>query len=148
MSSEITDLGKDGITESRSDVERLESALLGLPQIDIEPVHYFSEGIYAREITIPAGTALTGKVHSTEHLNIVSKGRIIVITEDGKEEIIAPRTMVCRAGTKRGGYALEDTVWTTIHANPSGTRDLVQLESELIETTTPLIESEATKCLG
>lgn len=100
--------------------------------IDIEPMHYFSKGLYAREITIPKGTLLTGKIHKTEHLNIISKGDISVLTEDGPKRIQAPFTMVSQPGTKRVGYAHEETVWTTIHATEE--TDLVQLEADLIAT--------------
>lgn len=85
-------------------------------QIHIEPVHYFADGLYAREITIPKGTLLTGKIHLFEHINIISKGDISVLTEEGVKRIKAPATLVSRPGIKRVGFAHEDTVWTTIHA--------------------------------
>jgi hypothetical protein len=85
-------------------------------QIQIEPVHYFARGLYAREITIPKGTLLTGKIHLFEHINIISKGDISVLTESGVKRIKAPAAIVSRPGIKRIGYAHEETVWTTIHA--------------------------------
>lgn len=133
---------------TREQIERLEAQMRMMEQLPIEPVHHFADGLYAREILIRAGTILTGKVHSTEHLNIVSKGRIVVWTEDGMKEVAAPCTMVSRPGTKRVGFALEDTVWTTIHANPQNLTDLVALELALIDNTQPAITSEATPCLG
>ena len=104
-----------------------------MPQLEITTRHHFAKGLYAREIVIPAGCVLTGKVHSGEHLNIVSKGRIAVWTEDGMREVSAPFTMVSRPGTKRVGLAIEETVWTTIHANPTDDTDLALLEAKLIE---------------
>lgn len=131
----------------REKIDALEALMLREPQVEIEPVHYFAHGLYAREITIRAGTLLTGKIHRTEHLNIVSKGRIIVWTEDGMKEVAAPFTMVSRPGTKRVGYALEDTVWTTVHATTE--TDLAKLEAELIAPTRAALEQkEATPCLG
>lgn len=85
-------------------------------QILIEPVHYFADGLYAREITIPKGTLLTGKIHLFEHINIISKGDISVMTESGLKRIKAPATIISRPGIKRIGYAHSTTVWTTIHA--------------------------------
>jgi hypothetical protein len=133
---------------TREQIERLEAQMRLMEQLPIEPVHHFADGLYAREILIRAGTILTGKVHSTEHLNIVSKGRIVVWTEDGMKEVSAPCTMVSRPGTKRVGFALEDTVWTTIHANPQNLTDLAALEVALIDNTQPAITSESTPCLG
>lgn len=114
----------------REKIDRLEAYMRDMPQREIETVHRFGGGIYAREITIPAGTLLTGKIHKTEHMNIVSKGRIVVWTEDGMKEVAAPFTMVSSPGSKRVGYALEDTVWTTLHATHE--RDLAKLEADLI----------------
>jgi len=101
-----------------------------LQQVDIKPVHYFAKGLYAREIFIPKGTLLTGKIHKSEHLNVISKGDISVVTEFGTKRIIAPFTMVSQPGTKRVGYAHEDTVWTTIHATEE--TDMEKVERELI----------------
>lgn len=116
----------------RDKIEQLEQAMFQMPehQIEIEPKHYFAKGVYAREILIPKGTTLTGKIHRTEHLNIISKGDISVLTEHGMRRIQAPYTMVSLPGTKRVGYAHEDTVWTTIHGTEE--KDLDKLEEELI----------------
>ena len=100
----------------RSKVLALEAAMFEMPQLKIEPVHYFAEGLYAREITIPKGCTLTGKIHLFEHLNIISKGDISVMTEDGIKRIKAPATIISKPGIKRVGYAHEETTWTTIHA--------------------------------
>lgn len=116
--------------EVRNKILSFEDELKKFPQTDIPPVHYFADGIYAREITIPKGTVLTGKIHKTEHLNIISKGEISVVTEEGNKRISAPFTFVAKPGTKRVGYAHEDTVWTTIHASKE--KDLEKLEIELI----------------
>lgn len=119
-------------------IKRLEDELKKLPPIDIPPVHYFAKGLYAREISIPKGTILTGKVHKTEHLNIISKGDITVWTETGMRRIQAPFTMISLPGTKRVGYTHEDTIWTTIHG--TNEQDLEKLETELIDPEVPLIE--------
>lgn len=142
------DLTTQAPLPTREQIERLEAQMRMMEQLPIEPVHHFADGLYAREILIRAGTILTGKVHSTEHLNIVSKGRIVVWTEDGMKEVAAPCTLISRPGTKRVGFALEDTVWTTIHANPQNLTDLEALELALIDNTQPALTSEATPCLG
>lgn len=142
------DLTSQARIPTREEIERLEAQMRTMEQIPIEPVHHFADGLYAREILIRAGTILTGKVHSTEHLNIVSQGRIAVWTEDGMKIVAAPCTMISRPGTKRVGFALEDTVWTTIHANPKNLNDLAALELALIENTQPQISSEDHPCLG
>ena len=130
--------------DMRQKIDTLERAMLSMPQMEIDPTHYFADGLYAREIFIPKGTILTGKIHRTEHLNIISKGDISVMTEHGIKRIKAPCTMVSKPGTKRVGYAHEDTVWTTIHA--SAERDLDKLEVLLIAPTYELIEQKESPC--
>jgi hypothetical protein len=53
---------------ARAKVEALEDEIAKLPQVDCPVRHYFAPGLYAREMTIPAGVTLTGAVHKTEHL--------------------------------------------------------------------------------
>lgn len=117
-------------TSLRDKINLIESQMFEQEQLEIKTTHHFSDGIYAREIFIPKGCLLTGKIHKTEHLNIVSQGKIAVLTEDGMKEVSAPFTMVSRPGTKRIGFALEDTVWTTIHGTKE--KDIAKLEIELI----------------
>jgi len=101
----------------RGKVLQLEEEMRKQPNhIEIATAHYFAPGLYAREIFIPKGTLLTGKIHLFGHLNIISKGEISVLTEEGMKRIKAPCTLVSRPGIKRLGLAHEDTVWTTIHA--------------------------------
>jgi hypothetical protein len=124
----------------RNDILDLERQMLEQPQVEIQPTHYFADGIYAREIVIPAGTLLTGKIHKTRHLNIISQGRIAVVTESGRTIIDAPYTFVAEAGTKRVGIALTDCVWTTIHA--SDETDLDKLEAQLIAPSFEALEAD------
>lgn len=122
-------------------IQRFEHQLRALPQIDIETTHHFAEGLYGREIFIPAGTVLTGKVHRGEHLNFLMKGDITVWTDEGMKRLKAPAIIKSRPGTKRVGYAHEDTIWVTVHA--SRETDLEKLEAELIVPEDHRIEQEA-----
>lgn len=118
----------------RVKIERLEGMMRQVEdQVEIKPVHRFADGLYAREIFIPKGTLLTGKIHKREHLNIVALGEISVLTEAGPQRIKAPFTMVSLPGTKRVGYAHEDTVWITVHATDETRVELV--EDELVVDT-------------
>jgi len=113
-------------------VDALEQAMREHPQITIEPVHRFADGVYSREITIPKGTLLTGKIHKTRHLNIISAGKISVWSPtEGVREITAPFSFVAEPGTRRVGFAHEDTVWTCVHATQE--TDLAKIEAEVIE---------------
>lgn len=100
----------------REKIFQLESLLLKLPQAEMPLTHRFAEGLYSREIFIPKGTLLTGRIHKVEHLCIINKGDVSVLTEDGVKRFLAPSVFVSRAGIKRVIYAHEDTTWMTVHA--------------------------------
>lgn len=92
--------------------------------------HHFAPGVYAREMTIPAGTLIIGKIHKHAHLNIISQGSARVVTEFGSVEIKAPHTFVSEPGTKRVVLADSDVVWTTIHITEE--TDLEKIEDYVI----------------
>src|SRR5882672_1242156 len=92
---------------SREKVNAFEAEMKKQPQVHIETKHYFSKGVYAREIFIPAGTILTGHIHKYENLNIVSKGKLEVLVGDELKVIEAPAVIVSPPGTKRIARALE-----------------------------------------
>lgn len=93
--------------------------------------HSFAAGVYVREIFIPKGTVLTGKIHRHSHPNFLMKGEVIVVTENGgREHLKAPLAMVSVAGTKRAVIALEDTIWITVHV--TNETDLEKIEEHVI----------------
>jgi len=114
----------------RKKVNLLEGEMRKHEPVEIPVKHHFSQGVYAREITIPAGTLLTGKIHKFEQLNILSAGEISVLTEDGIKRVSAPFTVVSPPGTKRIAYAHTECVWTTIHGTTE--TDLEKIESHFI----------------
>lgn len=115
------------IASMRARVERLESALLTVPQVDCPIRNHFAPGVYAREISIPKGTVLVGAIHRMDNLVIVSKGRLQLVTEDGTKEVAAGETLLCKAGAKNAAVALEDTTWTNVFANPDDEQDTAVL---------------------
>lgn len=133
------------VAPTREQIERLEDEMRKSPPLEIKTTHYFAQGLYAREIFIPKGCLLTGKVHRFEHLNIVSQGDITVWTEQGMKRVVAPFTLVSKPGTKRVGFAHEDTIWTTVHACEE--TNVEKIEGLLVEPNDPLIE-ETLACLS
>lgn len=119
----------------RNAIDTLEEAMMALPdQIDIASMdvrhHITDAGLYAREMIIPAGTIITGKIKKHEHISVISAGFVTEVTDAGLQRIKAPYTMVSKPGTKRVVWAHETTVWTTIHASKE--TDLDKLEADLI----------------
>jgi len=108
-------------------IQELQEAMSHLPQVDIETNHTFCEGIYAREIIIPADVAIIGAKHKTSFLIVISKGRCSIngtIYE-------APHTMISLVGAKRAIFAFTETVLTTFHATTE--TDIKKIESAIID---------------
>lgn len=115
----------------RNGILALQEEMLKLPENNIPPVeHFFAPGVYARQMFIPKGHVVIGKIHRHAHLNIVSFGRIRVATEFGPMMIEGPHTFVSQPGTKRVVHAEEDTLWTTIHVTDE--TDLEKIEQYVI----------------
>jgi hypothetical protein len=122
----------DQTTPMRQRVEHLESLLQDYPTVDCPVEHRFSPGIYMREMLIPAGVCATGAVHKGEHITIVV-GHCWLTTEQGMQEFKGYASFVTAPGMKRAVYAQENTMITTVHANPSDERDLDKLIPMLVE---------------
>ena len=108
----------------REKIEVIDRALLDLPQVECPIRNFFSDGLYAREMTIPAGTILTGAEHTTEHISILSKGKLRMLREGAPEDISAPFIVISRPGEKNAAYALEECVWTEFHPNPDNEQSM------------------------
>lgn len=99
-------------------------------QVELPVRHFFTKGLYARQLFIPKGTMAVGKIHRFAHLNVISKGAIMVVSEDGERLIEAPYTWESPPGAKHAGFALEDTIWMTFH--PTDETDVDKIEALLI----------------
>ena len=143
----------DALQTIRNTVDAVEEEMRNSPNLVEIPVrHYFATGLYAREITVPRGTLAVGKIHKTQHINVLSKGEVTVLRHDGALRVSAPYTWVVEPGMKAMAYAHEETVWTSFCVNPTDERDMDQLEAALISPVyldqleaviKPLIEGEA-----
>lgn len=116
--------------EMRGKILALEAAMLAQPELLVEfPLeHYFAPGIYMRQMTVPKGGTLTGKIHKTEHLCVLAKGEVSVWTEGGMKRLTAPAVVHSLPGIKRAMHAHEDSVWINVHHNPTNEWDLEKIE--------------------
>ena len=140
---------------ARGKIMAIQQACPGLPdgqRMDESPPlkHWLAPGIYAREIHLPAGTVVVGKIHRHRHFNIISKGEVTCYTEFGLEHHIAPSSFISEPGTKRVVYTHADAIWTTIHPNPTDETDVAKLEEmftavEYTELGMEVIEKELLK---
>lgn len=127
---------------SRGAIAELEAAMLEAAATEqpdfvpgctnnVAPVkHHFAPGLYAREIFLPAGTRIVGKIHRTAHLMTVVAGRGFLWNEFAAYEYRAPFTQITHPGAKNVLWVQEDTVIVTYH--PTDLTDVVQIEREII----------------
>jgi len=106
--------------------------------------HYFTPtdkdygcSTYARELFMPKGMIVVGKLHKKAHLTFLLKGVIVVVSEDGgKKRLHGPVTFVSPAGVKRVFYIEEDALLTTVHlTKETDEQSLDKIEDEVISPT-------------
>lgn len=110
---------------------RLQDIIKQMPQATSETRHHFSDGLYARELFMPAGTVAVGAHHKTQHLYMVASGKCKVSSQYETVEIEAPYLGETIPGTKRVIYAETDCLWITFH--PTELTDIKEIEAALIE---------------
>lgn len=116
----------------KSNLADLQEAMKDMPQADCPVEHYFSDGIYARQLTIPAGVCIVGAKHKTNHLLMFVSGTCLV-SDNGQEavRVEAPFMTETKAGTKRAITALTDTTMTTFHVTEE--TDVLKIGDEILE---------------
>ena len=94
--------------------------------------HTFADGIYVRQMSMKPGSVVVGAIHKHLHVWFLLTGHISVVTEETKEDYIAPCYVVATPGTKRVIYANEESIFVNIHKNPSNTKNIQQLEKDIV----------------
>jgi hypothetical protein len=133
------------LRENDNIIDDLEASMMGFPDELIEGplVHKFTDGMYIREIFMPAGSLWTSKIHKTEHPYVVSYGKAAVsVDADEWYEITAPYTGITKPGTRRVLYILEDCIWTTFHRIDGMKSEYNDLSEKEIEKIVESIEDK------
>jgi hypothetical protein len=93
----------------------------------------YSARLYARECSVPQGMTFTGKLHRHPHIVSLIKGKMAIVSEDGRKVVSAPYTWAAPASSKRAFHALEDSVLLNVHITKiEDEKDLDTLEEEVI----------------
>jgi len=126
----------DSITHNRNVIQSTANKMVEmikdgrLEEADCPVTHRFSDGIYLREIFMPKGTRIIGKIHATEHFNVLLSGKVTVITAEGEEYIEAPHTFISKAGVQKVVIIHEDCIWQTLHV--TNKTNLDEIEKDVI----------------
>ena len=130
MINELLDLyGEGSILEKTF---KLQEAMLALPieeQLELEPIHYFADGMYLRSLYIPEGVVCVGEVHKHSHFTILAEGKSKIVSQDGDLEVEAPFVFISTPHAKRSVYAITDCTWITVHLNPDNCQDIEEVEN-------------------
>jgi hypothetical protein len=94
--------------------------------------HMFAHGVYVREMKMEKDTFVLGKIHQHDHIWFLLIGKLLVETEKGVEQYIAPCYVKASGGTQRLIRALEDSIFVNIYGNPNNNENLSDLENEII----------------
>lgn len=116
----------------RKQITDLKNQLLALPDGDkaeFDVQHMLIGGVYTRSLYIPKGKILVGKIHLKECINIVSKGDISVLTENGAGRFKAGDIAVSNPGIQKLGYAHEDTIFVNVFRTDE--TDIAKIEAEI-----------------
>ena len=116
---------------TQEEILNLQKEMSVMPQVELKTEHYFSDGMYCRKLTRPAGTLIVGKVHKKDHFFLCAKGEIIAWTENGMKKLCPGDIIESKPGTKRVTFALSDAIGITFHRTDK--TDLDEIEAELIE---------------
>ena len=148
----IRQMARDGhAMPMRERVHSFESLMREMPQLKLAVFHHFSPGIYCRELHIPAGVITTGKIHKFSCMNIMAQGERSTLVGDQVVRVKAPFIHVSAPGTKRISLTHEDSIWITVHPNPTEERDIDKLEQMLVAETEDeyqAFEAEQRRCLS
>ena len=103
--------------QHRKAIVALEQAMMQEKQVEIPPVELVHGGVYARAVTVPEGTLLTGQIYKFDHIEVMCSGTLVVTTDDGASKVLKGfNLMPAISGKKRAAYAIEETTWITFHS--------------------------------
>jgi hypothetical protein len=86
-------------------------------------------------MNLKKGHVILGAVHNHLHVWFLLTGSVIINNNGEKIEHIAPCYTVSEPGSQRIILALEDSIFVNVHKNPTNTKDIAELEKEIVSMT-------------
>jgi len=98
-------------------IKQAAQELAGTFEVDLGIIHHFSSGVYAKQMTLPAGSTALSHSHEFDHMSILASGKVLVKTDDSEAvEYTAPTVVTIKAGVNHAIYAISDASWFCVHA--------------------------------
>lgn len=83
---------------------------------DLESNQYWSDGLFCKEMFIPAGMTAIKHTHPYSHLSYLVSGMASVVVEDDEIVLTGPTGINIEKEKCHAVTALTDCVWLCIHA--------------------------------
>lgn len=112
-------------------IQESEKYLLEQEQVECPVLHHFGPGIYIREVHLKEGIFALGHKQKFEHLNVVLKGAVSFIKDNGELGIIAAPAIFTSKPGRKFGFILQDTVWLNIYSTEE--TDIDKLEATFLD---------------
>lgn len=114
---------------ARSQVDEIIATVQNMTPIDVEFNHYFSPGIFAREMIVPSGVCVGGAEHRIDNIAILSSGTLRILRQgenEGYDDLHAPALIQVRSGNRNAAICIsnEPAIWTNFYPNPDDERDV------------------------
>ena len=108
----------------------------GIIHDDVVPLkHSFADQLYIRQMEMKKGTLVIGAVHNHKHVWFLLTGHLTISDNKEVQDYQAPCYVISDAGTQRAIYANENSIFVNIHKNPSNTKNIEELEKEIVSIT-------------
>lgn len=104
----------------------------GFGRDEIAVEHVFSEGVYTRIMSVPAGVIIVGEIHRHETTNMMLEGELMIYAGDNEPPAVfrAGEVFVSPPGCRKIGLATAPTRIANVH--PTTLKDLAAIEKEFI----------------
>ena len=81
------------------------------------------------------GQVILGCIHNHLHAWFLMTGKVTINDNGEIIDHIAPCYTISKPGARRVIYACEDSIFISVHKNPSNTRNIKKLEKEIVSIT-------------
>jgi len=108
-------------------VKEIENVLLAFPQIDLDTDHVLHGSMYARTITMPKGTVLSGALIKVPTILIIS-GHCRVFVGNDTIDVNGYNVLAASANRKQAFLALEETSLTMILQTDADSIEQAEIE--------------------
>jgi hypothetical protein len=128
-----------------ADLSPLIGKLLELPQPKANVRHIYGDGVYMRELTVPAGLLIVGRSHRAEHHCILVRGRLVIFNADGSQSELAAPTEFDAGPGRKVVRVEEDMTFVNVYQTQETDVETIEREmfdDELPPDTRPMLEPD------